>query len=79
MLARGRSTLQRFSGTRTPGREDGERVGVVVVVRDEMEEGVVRGPGYVRARTTGRAVWRVKKTGRRADCRVENWGRERAR
>lgn len=40
MLVRGRSTLQRFSGARTPGREEGERV--VVVVRDEV---VVRGPG----------------------------------
>lgn len=44
MLVRGRSTLQRFSGARTPGREDGERV-VVVLVRDEMEGGVIRGPG----------------------------------
>ena len=51
MLVRGRSTLQRFSGARTPGREDAERV-VVVVVRDE----VLRAPGYVRARTMGRAV-----------------------
>ena len=40
MLVRGRSTVQRFSGARMPGREDGERV--VVVVRGEVE---VRGPG----------------------------------
>lgn len=53
MLVRGRSTLQRLSGASTPGREDGERVVVVVVVRDEVE---VRGPGYVRARTTGSEV-----------------------
>ncbi len=45
MLVRGRRTLQRFSGARTPAREDGERVVVVVVVRDEREGGVVRGPG----------------------------------
>ena len=79
MLVRGRSTLQRFSGARTPGREDGERVVAVVMVRDEMEGGVAMGPGYVRARTTGRAVWRAKKMGMRADCRVANWGRGRAR
>ena len=38
MLVRGRRTLQRFEGARTPGREEGERV---VVVREEG----VRAPG----------------------------------
>ena len=42
MLVRGRSTLQRFSGARTPGREEGARV---VVVRDDMEEEGLRAPG----------------------------------
>lgn len=67
----GTKTVHLFFSSSSPLRLDGS----VVIPRGEED---LR-PGYVSAIMTGRAVCRAKYTGVSAACRVENWGRERAR
>ena len=56
IVTKGARTLVRFFSEKTPPRLEG----IAVVPNDESV------PGYVRARITGRAVWREKYTGNMA-------------
>lgn len=67
ILTMGASTLSRLFSAKKPSGPD-----------DVEPNSGEMATGYVRARMTGRAVWRPKKIGKMACWRDENWGRGRA-